>query len=106
MLKHGEYVAPHIVALELENSPPNDVNPNTLNGVVARFDKRIPVRVFPSAFNGLGGVYRNAMYIRSGGGSTQLRGLILWFSFITIAPFVVFHREIIELHISIISSGD
>ena len=105
MLKHGEYVAPHIAALEMENSPPNEVNPNATNGVVARFDKRIPVSIYPSAFNSLGGIYRNALYVRSGGASTQLRGLILFFAIMVLLPFFVFRNEIFDLHVEVIQSG-
>ncbi|MBD8577523.1 hypothetical protein IFU04_25110 [Pseudomonas syringae] len=102
MLKHGEYIAPHISALELENSPPNEVDPSTLSGVVTRFDKRISVSIYPSALNSLGGIYRNALYVRSGGASTQLRGLILFFSIMVLSPFFVFHRVIIDMHVTAI----
>jgi hypothetical protein len=94
MLKHGEYVAPHIAVLELENSPPNEVNPNTLNGVVARFDKRIPMSLNPSAFNNLDGLFRNAICIKNTSSSTQLRGIALLSCTLAILPFWFFFDEI------------
>lgn len=105
MLKHGKYVAPHITTLALENSPPNAVNPNTLNGVVARFDKRIPVSIIPSAFNSLGGIYRNALYVRLSGASTQMRGWVLFFSLLAITPYVLFHKKFVEVTLYTISSS-
>jgi hypothetical protein len=97
MIKHGEYVAPHIAMLELEDSPPNTVNANTLNGVIVRFDKRIPVSLNPSAFNNIGGLFRNALYIKSSGASIQLRGVALLFCIIAVAPFFAFSDQIIRL---------
>jgi hypothetical protein len=105
MIKHGEYVAPHIAMLALEDSPPNKVNPDTLNGVVARFDKRVPVSIFPSALNSLGGIYRNALHVRSGGASTQMRGWVLFFSLLAISPYILFHKQFIEVALYSISSS-
>jgi hypothetical protein len=103
MLKHGEYVAPHIAMLALEDSPPNKVNPDTLNGVIARFDKRIPVSISPSAFNSLGGIYRNALHVRSG--ATNMRGGALFPSLLAIVPYFIFYDVVIDLVFEAIKAG-
>lgn len=93
MLEHGQYVAPHIRALELpDDPPPNLVARNTLHGVVERYDKQVQASTNPSTFGNVAAVYRHAVCIQLGG-SAQYRGAGLFFPLLGIIPIAIFHAD-------------
>lgn len=71
--KHGTHVAPGMAVLaDLE---PNNVNDETLDGVLRRFSSREYASDNPSALGNISCVYKNAIQLTEASTSAQMRGI-------------------------------
>jgi hypothetical protein len=79
LLKHGEFVAPEVIALgDKERSDPN---PEALHGTLRQFSKSQRATDNASAMGMVSAVYENAVQLVEAAASVQTRGLALMFVF-------------------------